>query len=163
MEQMIPNTVGPVTVVPGLVTVKAKGKNGATQNVFAIDALELIRSGEYELVENGSVEAARLNANPLRSAYAGTNLDVVVAEVTGIAGGVVVATGADSADELRAAADQADAVTAQAEANAKAAAEKLEADKAAAAKKQAEDAATEEAAKKLAETAAAKAKANATK
>jgi len=156
MEQMIPSAM-----VPGLVTIS--DKKGAMQNVFPIDALELIKSGEYTLVENGAVEAARMNANPLRSSHFGTNPDFVVAEVTGIAGAVIVAATEKSAEDIIAAGDQPDAVTEAAEAAAKAAADKLEADKKAAAAKAAEDAATEEAAKKLAQAAADKAKADAAK
>lgn len=103
MEQMLPSAM-----VPGLVTVKdSKGK---TQNLFPIDAKELIASGEYELVDNGSAEAARLNVNPLRSGRSAAAEDLVIAEVTGIAGSVVV--GADEAATKAAikAGDNADAV-----------------------------------------------------
>lgn len=103
MEQMLPSAM-----VPGLVTIK--DKKGKTQNVWPIDAKELIASGEYELVENGSAEAARLNVNPLRSGRAVADPDLVVAEIAGIAGGVVVAATPEDAEKLIDAGDNADRV-----------------------------------------------------
>jgi hypothetical protein len=93
-------------VIPGLVQVqrvaadsKETGeKKGAVKNVFPIDAKDLIFSGEYKLVENGAVEAARINANPLRAS--GVNPNIAVAEVTGIAGQVHVAPDEETKDKL---------------------------------------------------------------
>ena len=86
MEQMIPSGM-----VPGLVTiVDSKGK---TQNVYPIDAKELIVSGEYKLVDNGAVEAARMSSTPLKSGRVAVAADLVVAEIVGIEGQVVI--GAD--------------------------------------------------------------------
>lgn len=83
----------PSAMVPGLVTVE--DKDGNKQNVYPIDAKEMIRSGDYTLVENGAVEAARMAATPLRSGMAaGIPSDQIVAEVSGIAGMVV--TGVDA-------------------------------------------------------------------
>lgn len=101
MEQMLPSAM-----VPGLVTIKdSKGK---TQNVFPIDAKELISSGAYTLVDNGSAEAARLNTNPLRSGRAVADTDVIVAEIAGIAGSVIVASDAAAAEKVKDAGDNAD-------------------------------------------------------
>jgi hypothetical protein len=81
----------PSAMVPGLVTIE--DKDGNRQNVHPIDAKELIRSGDYTLVENGAVEAARIAATPLRSGMAaGIPDDMVVTEVSGIAGAVVTAS-----------------------------------------------------------------------
>lgn len=102
-------------VVPGLVQIRRKGgdlknadgvvteRKGATKNVFPIDAKELLSSGDYELVENGAVEAARINANPLRSL--GINPNITVAEVTGIAGQAHLAVDEETKDKLVKAAD----------------------------------------------------------
>lgn len=89
-------------VIPGLVQVK-ETKSGKVKTVFPIDAKELLMSGDFELVENGAVEAARINANPLRQF--GINPKIVVAEVTGIAGQAHVATDEKEADKLIKAAD----------------------------------------------------------
>lgn len=98
----------PSAMVPGLVTIK--GKNGKTQNVYPVDAKELIASGEYELVDNGAIEAARLAATPLRSgAAAGIPDDMIVAEVTGIEGRVVTAGDAKEAQALKDAGDSEEA------------------------------------------------------
>lgn len=107
-ESLIPE------VLPGLVQVRRKGadvksgdrvleKKGALKTVFPIDAKELLMSGDYELVENGAVEAARINANPLRSL--GINPEITVAEVTGIAGQVHIATDEGEAEKLIKASD----------------------------------------------------------
>lgn len=95
-------------IVPGLVAVEFVGKEveggpkkGAVKNVFPIDAKEMLMSREYKLVENGSVEAARLNANPLRRVAADPRL--VVTEVTGIEGQVhVAASEADAKEAIEA-------------------------------------------------------------
>lgn len=102
MEQMIPSGM-----IPGLVTIK--GKDGKLQNVWPIDAKELITSGEYELVENGSVEAARLNANPFRGQPI-ANPEVVVAEIAGIGGGIITAANEAETKKIIASGDNADEV-----------------------------------------------------
>jgi hypothetical protein len=98
-------------VIPGLVQVERTGgddkntgeKKGARKNVFPIDAKELLMTGDYKLVENGAVEAARMNANPLRAL--GLNPNVTVAEVTGIAGQAHMAQTEEEAQKLIKAAD----------------------------------------------------------
>src|ERR1043166_8870159 len=83
-------------VIPGMVAVEYTGADnkdtgetkGFVKNVFPIDAKELIATGNYKLVDNGAVEAARLSATPLRSAQA-ANPNVVVTEVAGVGGQVV--------------------------------------------------------------------------
>lgn len=101
----------PSAMVPGLVTIK--DKKGNMQNVYPVDAKELINSGEYELVENGAIEAARMAATPLRSGQAaGIPSDLIVAEVAGIAGGVVTANTPEEAEKIIADGDNADAVPA---------------------------------------------------
>jgi hypothetical protein len=95
-ESLIPE------VIPGLVQVKEK-KTGAFKTVYPIDAKELLMSGDFELVENGAVEAARINANPLRQF--GINPKIVVAEVTGIAGQAHVASDEKGAEKLIKASD----------------------------------------------------------
>lgn len=93
-------TLLPTAMVPGLVTVK--DKEGRLQNVWPIDAKELINSGDFELVENGAIEAARMTANPLRSDRArGLQAGAVAAEVTGIAGAVVVAEDEKAAEKIQ--------------------------------------------------------------
>jgi hypothetical protein len=100
-------------VIPGMVAVEYVGADnkesnehkGMTKNVFPIDAKELIATGKYKLVDNGAVEAARLAATPLRSAQA-ANPDVVVTEVAGIGGQVVVEDNAKDAEAARAAPDK---------------------------------------------------------
>lgn len=99
-ESLIPE------VIPGLVQIRRTAgddkntgeKKGAVKNVFPIDAMDLLKSGEFELVENGAVEAARMNANPLRSAA--LNPNIVVAEVTGIAGQAHIAVDEKERDRL---------------------------------------------------------------
>lgn len=98
-------------VIPGLVQIRRTAaddkntgeKKGSVKNVFPIDAKELLSTREYELVENGSVEAARINANPLRAL--GINPNVTVAEVTGIAGQAHLAVDEDTKDKLVKASD----------------------------------------------------------
>jgi hypothetical protein len=104
-ESLIPE------VVPGLVQIRRKAaddkntgeKKGALKTVYPIDAKELLATGDYELIENGAVEAARLNANPLRQF--GLNPAVTVAEVTGIAGQAHMAVDEKERDKLVAASD----------------------------------------------------------
>lgn len=104
-ESLIPE------VIPGLVQVKRTGpddkntgeKKGTMKTVYPIDAKDLLSSGEYELVENGAVEAARINANPLRN-FA-LNPKIVAVEVTGIAGQVQVGANEEETQELIKAAD----------------------------------------------------------
>ena len=103
-------------VIPGMVAVQYVGaddkdsgeKKGSVNNVFPIDAKDLVATGSYKLVDNGSVEAARLNANPLRAAQAAAP-EVVVAEVTGVGGQVHVAEDAKAAEAAKKASDSADA------------------------------------------------------
>lgn len=98
-------------VIPGLVQIERTAaddkntgeKKGAVKNVFPIDAKELLASGDYRLVENGAVEAARMNANPLRAF--GINPKITVAEVTGIAGQAHVANSEEEAEKLAKASD----------------------------------------------------------
>lgn len=93
-------TLLPAAMVPGLVTVE--DSKGNQRNVFPIDAKEMISSGDYELVENGAVEAARMAATPLRSGMAaGIPSDQIVAEVSGIAGMVVAHDDPKKAEEVR--------------------------------------------------------------
>lgn len=100
-ENLIPE------VIPGMVAVQYVGSDnkesgehkGMTKNVFPIDAKELIGTGKYKLVDNGAVEAARLSATPLRNAQA-ANPEVVVTEVAGVAGELVVAADEKTADKL---------------------------------------------------------------
>ena len=113
-ESLIPE------VIPGLVQVKRSAgddkdtgeKKGSIKTVYPIDAKELLMTGDYELVENGAVEAARINANPLRQF--GINPKIVSAEVTGIAGQVQVAEDEKAAQELIKAADHGGKEVAQA-------------------------------------------------
>lgn len=109
-ENMIPSAM-----VPGLVTIRGlKGDHkGKTQNVYPVDAKELIASGDYELVENGAVEVARLAATPLRSGLAsGIPPEHLVAEISGIEGRVIVAENEAERDKVREAGDNADSVPA---------------------------------------------------
>lgn len=100
-------TLLPTSLVPGLVTVE--DQKGNQRNVYPIDAKDLIASGEFKLVDNGSAEAARLNINPLRTdRYSGDPRNVV-AEVTGIAGVVVEARDEKTAQKIIKAGDTADA------------------------------------------------------
>lgn len=101
-EQMIPSGM-----VPGLITVKKK--DGTMQNLWPIDAKELLASGDAELVENGAVEASRINANPLRSGRISTQAEQTVAEITGIGGKVIVAEDAKAAEKAIKAGDSAEA------------------------------------------------------
>lgn len=90
------------TIVPGMVGLKNK-KSGKVTNHFPVDAREImtIAKGEYELVDNGAAEAARLNANPLKAAQASS--DLLVSEVTGIEGQVLVAMSPEQAEAWKAA------------------------------------------------------------
>lgn len=99
-------------IVPGMVAVRYVGKatgdghpnKGETKNVFPIDAKDLVGSGEWQIVDNGSVEMARINANPLRGQNQADS-GLVVAEVTGIGGQLHVASSEEAADKLKAAGD----------------------------------------------------------
>jgi hypothetical protein len=103
-ENMIPSAM-----VPGLVTIE--DEKGRRQNVYPVDAKELINSGEYTLVENGAVEAARIAATPLRSGMAaGIPSDQIVAEISGVAGRVVMADSPKEADAAQKAGENADNV-----------------------------------------------------
>lgn len=107
-EQMMPTGM-----VPGLVTVKKK--DGTLQNLWPIDAKELIAAGDAELVENGSAEAARLNVNPLRSGRSTAKVETVAAEITGISGSVIVSADEKAADKVRDAGNNADATSGEAQ------------------------------------------------
>lgn len=103
-ENLIPE------IIPGLVAVKYVGpdkdgnpKKGTVKNVYPIDAKEMLMSREYELVENGAVEAARLNANPLRKIP--TDAALIVTEVVGIEGQLHIADSEKSAEKAIEAAD----------------------------------------------------------
>lgn len=114
-ENLIPE------VIPGMVAVKYVGatnkdtgeKNGSVKNVFPVDAKEMLATGEYKLVDNGAVEAARINAGPLRMAAAAAPQNVV-SEVTGIEGQVHVAADEASAEKARKASADAGAKAAEA-------------------------------------------------
>jgi hypothetical protein len=89
----------PSAMVPGLVTIE--DKKGKRQNVYPVDAKELINSGDFKLVENGAIEAARLAATPLRSGMAaGIPDEHIVAEVSGIEGRVVIAEDEKARDKI---------------------------------------------------------------
>lgn len=94
----------PTAMVPGLVTIK--DKDGNQRNVYPIDAKELLATGEWELVQNGAIQAARLNANPLMM---GTTAQIpqenIAAEVTGLAGSVVGSTDPEETKRMIDAAD----------------------------------------------------------
>jgi hypothetical protein len=98
----------PSAMVPGLVTVE--DKKGNRQNLYPVDAKEAIATGEYTLVENGSIEAARMAATPLRSGMA-NNIpkDNVIVEVAGVAGSVVASSDEDAVAEAIEAGEGADA------------------------------------------------------
>lgn len=85
------------TIVPGMVGLRHK-KSGKVTNHFPVDAREVlsISPGEYELVDNGAVQAARINANPLKALQADRSF--VAGEVTGIEGQVLVAMSAEEAE-----------------------------------------------------------------
>jgi hypothetical protein len=88
-------TLIPAAMVPGLVTVE--DKDGKQHNVFPIDAKEMLASGEYSLVENGAIEAARMAATPLRSGMAaGIPSDMIVAEISGVEGRIVASEDAEA-------------------------------------------------------------------
>lgn len=98
----------PSAMVPGLITIE--DSKGRRQNVYPIDAVELIRGGDYKLVENGAIEAARMAATPLRSGMAsGIPSDQIVAEVSGVEGRVVAAATPEAAAEIIEAGNSADA------------------------------------------------------
>ena len=85
------------TIVPGMVGLKNK-KSGKTTNHFPVDAREIltVSPGEYEIVDNGAAQAARLNANPLKALEVDRNL--LHTEVTGIEGQVLVAMSPEDAE-----------------------------------------------------------------
>jgi hypothetical protein len=100
----------PSAMVPGLVTVK--DKKGRKQNVYPVDAKELIASGDFELVENGAIEASRLAATPLRSGSPVSAADdQIIAEVSGVAGSVVGHSDPDEAERIRESSADADGNT----------------------------------------------------
>lgn len=103
-EQLLPSAM-----VPGLVTIE--DKDGKQKNVYPVDAKELINSGDYTLVENGSVEAARIAATPLRSGMAAGIPDgLIVAEISGIEGRVLIADTEENRDKILKMGANADAV-----------------------------------------------------
>ena len=85
------------TVVPGMVGLRNK-KTKKVTNHFPVDVREIMTTapGQYEIVDNGAVEAARLNANPLKALEADRSL--MHAEVTGIEGQVLVAMTPEQAE-----------------------------------------------------------------
>ena len=94
-------TLLPAAMIPGLVTVREKA-SGKEKNVYPVDAKELIYSGDYELVENGAIEAARMAATPLRSGQAaGIPADNIIAEVAGHAGMVLTHEDPKEAERIR--------------------------------------------------------------
>ena len=104
----VQETLLPAAMVPGLVTVE--DKDGNRKNVYPIDAKDLIYSGEYTLVENGAIEAARMAATPLRSGYAsGIPSDQIIAEVAGVEGRIIAASTPEEAEEIKEAGDSPDA------------------------------------------------------
>jgi hypothetical protein len=56
------------TIAPGMVGLRNKETKVVSAH-FPVDAREIltISQGEYEMVDNGAVEAARMNANPLKA------------------------------------------------------------------------------------------------
>lgn len=106
----IQETLLPAAMVPGLITIE--DSKGRRQNVFPIDAVDLLRGGDYKLVENGAIEAARMAATPLRSGMAsGIPSENIVAEVSGIEGRIVAtATGEAAAKIIEESNAQADAL-----------------------------------------------------
>ncbi len=93
----VQETLIPASMVPGLITIEDV-VTGAKKNVYPIDAKDLIVSGEFTLVENGAVEAARMAATPLRSGYAsGIPSDQIIAEIAGVEGRVVAAATPEAA------------------------------------------------------------------
>lgn len=100
-EDLIP------TIIPGMVSVSYVGKdddqkkNPANQNkvVFPIDAKELVATGDWKVNNDGAVQAARLNVNPLSGQP--IDLATVKTEVTGIAGQVHLDTGDNSGTHVQ--------------------------------------------------------------
>ncbi len=96
----IQETLLPAAMVPGLVTIK--DKKGQMQNVYPIDAKELLASGDFELVENGAIEAARMAATPLRSGMAsGIPSENIIAEVAGIEGRIVASSDPKEVERIK--------------------------------------------------------------
>ncbi len=108
-ENMIPE------VIPGMVAVQYAGqdnkdsgeKAGMVKNVFPVDAKEMIASGQYKLVDNGAVEAARINATSLRLYNPVHPSKLVVADVAGIASQLHLAKDEQEAEKAKATSEQA--------------------------------------------------------
>lgn len=85
------------TVIPGMVGLKHK-KTGRISQHFPVDAREIlsISRGEYDIVDNGAAQAARMNANPLHALQADSKL--IHSEVTGVEGQVLVAMTPEQAE-----------------------------------------------------------------
>jgi hypothetical protein len=82
------------TVVPGMVGLRHK-KTKAVTHHFPVDAREILSgSKDYDLVDNGAAEAARMNINPLQAIQSAN----VATEVVGIEGQVLVAMNPEQAE-----------------------------------------------------------------
>lgn len=84
------------SMVPGMVALRDK-KGKVTQH-FPVDAREIMtqQPGEFKMVTNGSVEAARMNPLPLQLAQ-----DTAAAQVVGLEGQVLVAMSAEDAQKWK--------------------------------------------------------------
>jgi hypothetical protein len=93
-EELLPS-------IAGMVQLRHK-KQKTIQNHFPVDAREIMtqQPNEFEIVDNGSMEAGRVNANPLRAAEAGSGL--TLAEITGVGGSVMVAMSPEDAEAWKA-------------------------------------------------------------
>jgi len=89
------------TIAPGMVGLRNKETKVVSAH-FPVDAREIltISNGEYEMVDNGAVEAARMNANPLKALE--TDRRLIHSEVTGIEGQVLVAMSEEDAEKWKA-------------------------------------------------------------
>jgi hypothetical protein len=89
------------TIAPGMVGLRNKETKVVSAH-FPVDAREIltISQGEYEMVDNGAVEAARMNANPLKALE--TSRALIHSEVVGIEGQVLVAMSEEDAEKWRA-------------------------------------------------------------
>jgi len=78
-----------VVITPGLVGLKNK-KSGAVTQHHPVDIREILEvcKGQYEIVQNGAIEAARLSATPLSMMQQAS--DSIAYEVTGQEGMVMV-------------------------------------------------------------------------
>lgn len=99
-------TLLPTAMVPGLVTLEDKDGNRA--NHYPVDAKELLATGEFTLVENGAIEAARMAATPLRSGMVNIPAENIVAEVAGHAGMIIAHDDPAEVERIIASGDNAD-------------------------------------------------------